>query len=348
MSNCDGGANQARTGIAIIGAGAWGTTLATLIAQSHSDVTLATHSREHAHDIGTRRENVRYLPGVLIPETVHVTANADDAVRRASIVFVVVPSQRVRDACAAMVGQIERNSVIICCAKGFELSSGKRLSEVIAETLSLPQERLGVVSGPNLAREIAAGQPASTVVACAERATAARVQEALNSSNLRVYSSVDVVGVEYGGALKNVVAIGAGVADGLGLGQNAKAAFMTRGLVEMVRLGSAAGANPLTFGGLSGIGDLIATCESPLSRNRSFGELLGQGMSSADAMAATPHVVEGVITAQIAIELGRRYGVETPIAAAVHAVIEGRISVRDAIEGFMARGTRPELDGPAD
>jgi glycerol-3-phosphate dehydrogenase (NAD(P)+) len=307
-------------------------------------VTLTTHSADHAQELAARRENTRYLPGVAIPENVVIADNADEAATGVAAIFVVVPSSQVADVAKRLAGRVDDRTVVVCCAKGFDPETGRQLSTVLAEHGRLPVDNVGALSGPNLAREIAAGQPASSVVACGSLAAAERIQALLHSTALRVYTSTDVTGVEYGGALKNVVAIGAGVVDGLGLGQNAKAAFMTRGLAEMIRLGVAAGANPLTFGGLSGLGDLIATCESPLSRNRSFGEMLAQGIDAAAALERIPHVVEGVSAARLAVRLGDRYGVATPIASTVTAVLDGTLSIREAMSALMTRGTRPELD----
>lgn len=330
----------------VVGAGAWGTTLANLIASTGRPSTLVTHSAEHAASIVAHRENERYLPAVKVNERVVVTHELAEAVAEAVVVAMAVPAQRMRAAIADVAGSLAENGLIVSCAKGLELDSLLRMTEVILDAAGVSPDRVCALSGPNLAREIAQGLPASAVVAGHSQAAADAARAALSAASFRLYTSNDVVGVELGGALKNVIALGAGVADGLELGQNAKASFMTRGLAEIIRLGVAAGANPLTFGGLSGLGDLIATCESPLSRNRTLGEKLGRGMSLEEAIAGSPHVVEGLTTARAALRLAERYDVEMPIAATVVSVIDGRLSVRDAIGSLMSRGARPELDPP--
>jgi glycerol-3-phosphate dehydrogenase (NAD(P)+) len=346
MSNVVKHDDAANVRTTVIGAGAWGTTLATLIASSGRDCTLVANSESHAAQIASSRVNERYLPSVRINERVCVTHDLDHAVRDADVIVVVVPSQQVRAAATAVAQRARADALLVSCAKGLELGTLLRMSEVIVDATGVAADRVCVLSGPNLAREIADGLPASAVVASSSEQTATVVQAALAATTFRLYTSGDVIGVELGGALKNVIALGAGVADGLGLGHNAKASFMTRGLAEMIRLGVAAGANPLTFGGLSGLGDLIATCESPLSRNRSYGERLGRGVSVDKASGGSPHVVEGLTTARAALELARRYRIEMPIAATVVSVLDGHLTVQEAIGTLMSRGARPELDGP--
>jgi len=347
MSNANP-ANEAGTDrTVVIGAGAWGTTLANLIASTGRRSTLVTRTKEHAEHIRSSRENERYLPAIMMSDRVDVTHDVERAVAGAAVVAIVVPSQQVRSVAAELARHLRPDAVLVSCAKGLELGSLLRMTEVLVDASGLSPARICALSGPNLAREIALGLPASAVVAGSGDREAQIAQRALAAPSFRLYTSNDVVGVELGGALKNVVALGAGVADGLGLGQNAKASFITRGLAEMIRLGVAAGANPLTFGGLSGLGDLIATCESPLSRNRTFGERLGKGLSLAEASGGSPHVVEGLTTARAALMLAQRHGVEMPIAATVVSVLDGRLSVRDAIGTLMSRGARPELDEPA-
>lgn len=338
------GATPSHERVVVVGAGAWGTTMASMLSRRGINVTLVTSTTSQSETLARTRENARYLPGVMLPEQLMITADAETAAASASVVLMIVPSQRMRSAVESLNGVLRPDSIVVSFAKGFELGSLLRMTEVIAAAGGIDTGRICALSGPNLAAEIAAGLPASTVVAGASSAAIARVQQTLSSSRFRVYTSEDVVGVEYGGALKNVVAIGAGVADGLSLGQNAKAAFIARGLAEISRLGVAAGANPLTFGGLSGLGDLIATCASPLSRNRTFGEQLGRGVTAESADEETPHVVEGLTTSRAAVELGQRYSVETPIAAVVVDVLDGRLEIRDAIERLMSRDTRPERD----
>jgi len=330
--------------IAIVGAGAWGTTLAVILSASGTDVRLVARTEEHAYELRSTRVNARLLPDIELPPSLNVSASVSSALDGAAYVFVVVPSQAVRDVAAVMKDALARDAVVVSCAKGFDRTSLERLSEVIGTKADVPAERVAVLSGPNLSGEIARGLPASAVVASTGAQSALQVQALLSSPTFRVYTSEDVIGVELGGALKNVIALGAGVGDGLGLGQNAKAAFITRGLAELTRLGVAMGANPMTFGGLSGLGDLIATCASPLSRNRTFGQLLSEGLDPDVAMTRIGHVVEGATTAYAMAKLGRKHGVDTPIADAVVAVLDGKASVTEVIQQLLTRDHRPELD----
>jgi len=344
MSNRNSSETIADARVAVVGAGAWGTTLANLLGLNRRPVTLLTNTDAQADLLNRTRENDRYLPGVPLSPALAITSDPERALNGADVIAIVVPSQKMRAVAADVLRFAGDDSRIVSLAKGIELGSLLRMSEVIHAATGVPGERICALSGPNLAREIAAGLPASAVVASTSIDAAIAVQRALSTPTFRLYTSTDVVGVELGGALKNVVALGAGVADGLELGQNAKAAFIARGLAEMIRLGVAAGANPLTFGGLSGLGDLIATCESPLSRNRTFGEQLGRGASVADATGETPHVVEGLTTARAALALAERSGVRMPIATTVAAVLDGTMSVSEAIGALMSRDSRPELD----
>lgn len=330
--------------VSVIGAGAWGTTLARHLALSGQQTSLVTRTQHHADAIMRDRQNQTYLPGVDLPEDITVTANLQHAVEGSRVVVVVVPSREVRGVASSLRTFIDPLATVVSCAKGLEAGSLLRLSQVIEDAASIDAERICALSGPNLSGEIANDMPASAVVASTGSHSASIVQSILSHRSFRVYTGSDVVGVEYGGALKNVVAIGAGVADGLGLGHNAKAAFITRGLAEITRIGVAAGANPLTFGGLSGLGDLIATCESPMSRNRSFGERLGRGMTVAEASASEHHVIEGVTTARAAVALAQRTGVQAPIATVVTQVLDGGMDIREAIEALLSRASRPELD----
>lgn len=330
--------------ITVVGAGAWGTTLAGMLATAGIATTLVPHSAEHASQLRSSRENTLYLPGFAIPESISITHELEQAVTRATIVMVVVPTKQVRSVGQQIRSFLRTDAIIISCAKGFEEASLTRMTEVIADATGIEYDRVCALSGPNLARELAAGMPASTVVASTSEDSARRAQRVLTSPAFRVYTSPDVIGVEYGGALKNVVALAAGAVDGMEAGKNAKAALIARGLAEMTRLGAAAGASPMTFSGLSGLGDLIATCESPLSRNRTFGERLGRGVAVEDAAGESPHVVEGVAATRSAVSLAKRFEVEMPIAAAVLEVLNGRSNVRDAVTRLMTREARPEPD----
>jgi glycerol-3-phosphate dehydrogenase (NAD(P)+) len=329
--------------LAIIGAGAWGTTLAVSYARQGRQVVLLTHDAAQARQLRDARENARYLPGVRIPRSVAVTADPA-ALGDADVVLFVTPSQALRAAARMAAPALRSSAVLVSCAKGFERDTLRRMTEVLSEAAGVLPDRVCAWSGPNLAGEIADGLPASAVLACLAPATAHTTQRALALPALRLYSSDDVVGVEYGGALKNVVAIAAGIADGMQLGQNAKAALLTRGLAEISRLGVAAGAQPLTFAGLSGLGDLIATCESPLSRNRSYGERIGRGATPDEAAAGAAHVIEGIEATRAAVALGQRYAVPTPIADALAAVLRGDLAPQAALAALLARDIRPERD----
>lgn len=347
MSNALNGATSNAAGpIAIVGSGAWGTTLARMVANAGVPVTLVTRTAERASELSAHRENTVFLPGFEIPDSVTITDDTVIATADAAIVFVVVPSQQVRGVAESLRSTVNDECIIVTCAKGFESGTLRRMSEVIVETVALSSDRVCAMSGPNLAREIASGLPASTVVASSSNWAATAVQTAISSPSFRVYTSDDVVGVEFGGALKNVVALAAGALDGMGAGHNTKAALICRGLAEITRLGVAAGANPFTFVGLSGLGDLIATCESPLSRNRTFGERLGRGIPANEAMGNSPHVVEGLTATAAAVTLSDRFSVEMPIARAVDDVLNGRATVREALNQLMLRAYRGELDEP--
>jgi len=328
--------------VAILGAGAWGTTLAVLLA-SHERVTLVAHSAEAAERIGRDRRNEKRLPGIELPDAVEVTADPS-AIRAATELLVVaVPSQHVRETMGRVRDFIAPLADVLSVVKGLEPDTLLRMTEVIAEAAGIAPARLAALSGPNLAAEIARGLPASAVVAAEDPELADRVVERLSRREFRLYVNGDVLGVELCGALKNILAIAAGAADGLGFGDNGKAGLMTRGLAEMTRLGMAAGANPLTFAGLAGIGDVIATCGSRLSRNHRLGEELARGRRWSEIEASLPGVAEGAYTVGAAIALARRHGVEMPIAQEVHnALFEGK-SVQRCLIDLLSRETKDEL-----
>ena len=262
------------------------------------------------------------------------------------MVVVAVPSQHLRATMTAAQPFVPRQATVVSVAKGIELQSGKRMTEVLSEVLvGHDRDRIGVLSGPNLAREIIGGQPAATCVAFADPDRATSIQRLFGGEALRVYTSDDVVGCEIGGAAKNVIAIAAGVADGLGFGTNTKAALITRGLAELTRLGVALGGQPLTFLGLAGNGDLIATCSSPLSRNRRFGEELARGRTVEDMIGATSSVAEGVDTAPALLALAGKVDIEMPISETVHALLRGDLSPKDVVTMWMGRAPKPELHG---
>jgi glycerol-3-phosphate dehydrogenase (NAD(P)+) len=329
--------------LGIIGAGAWGTTLAVCYARQGRNVVLLTRDASQSRLLRDARENERFLPGVRIPRSVAVTSDAA-ALAEAHVALFVVPSQALHTAGSQAAAHLRPETLLVSCAKGFERDSLRRMTETLGAASGADPARVCAWSGPNLAGEIAAGLPASAVLACVSESAATHAQAALSLPTLRLYTGTDVVGVEYGGALKNVIAIAAGIADGMQLGQNAKAALVTRGLAEISRLGVAAGAQALTFAGLSGLGDLIATCESPLSRNRSYGERIGRGASPADAAAGAAHVIEGIAATRAAVALGQRYGVATPIASGLAAVLNGEAEPQAALAALLARDARPERD----
>ena len=316
-----------------------------LLARAGREVTLWGRDAGHVADIASRRENTRYLPGVRIPDAVRCTASLEEAIGGAERVVVAVPSQGVRALAGRLATLVESRHAVLSATKGIEAESAARMSELLRA--ALPRAPLAVLSGPNIAREIVNGLPAPTVVASDDPAVAREFQDLIGTATFRVYRNDDVVGVELAGALKNVIALGAGAIDGMRLGDNAKAGFITRGLAEIARLGVAAGANPLTFAGLAGFGDLVATAFSKFSRNRTAGELLAQGRSLDDVRQSLGgQVTEGVGTTRAACVLADRYAVEMPIARATFAVLfEGR-GIREAVTALMAREQTDEVSGP--
>jgi glycerol-3-phosphate dehydrogenase (NAD(P)+) len=294
-------------------------------------------SLEHDH------ENPDYLPGVHLPDTLRATASLEEAVTGSSLVIMAVPSHGFRAVLSELAGSIPAGTPVLSLAKGLEQGTHLRMTEVIAQVV--PGHPAGVLTGPNLAREIAAGQPAATVVAMADQSMARSIQEVLRTTTFRVYTNPDVVGCEMAGATKNVLAIAAGILQGLGLGDSSLAALITRGLAELGRLGVALGGERITIAGLAGVGDLVATCTSSLSRNRMVGEQLGRGRSLEEIMAEMRMVAEGVKTARPLLELAAAHGVEMPIGEQVAAVLEGATSPGDAILTLMSRSAKPEFDG---
>jgi len=329
--------------VGVIGAGAWGTTLAVRLAAAQRPVTLWAHSAEASSQLAAERENRRYLPGITFPPNVRVATDDDHLGEPYRLYLVSVPSAHLRATLRRLAPILDRNAAILSVVKGIEEGSQRRMSEVIGE--ELPGARVAVLSGPNLAREIAAGKPAGSVVASEDAALAEELAALLAGDRFRLYTNPDVIGVELCGALKNVIALAAGMVDGLGMGDSAKAAIITRGLAEMTRLGVAAGANPLTFAGLAGVGDLIATCMSPLSRNRRAGELMAGGMAWEDAARKLTGVAEGVATVRGALALAAAHGIELPIAEQVAAVVHDGRAPMEAVAELMSRQPKGELTG---
>ncbi|MHB1130760.1 MAG: NAD(P)H-dependent glycerol-3-phosphate dehydrogenase [Chloroflexota bacterium] len=332
--------------IAIVGTGSWGTTLAIALAQEGHNVTLLARSEDEAQALREAGENRRFLPGTRFPESLVLTGDAGKALAGRQLVLLVVPAQTMRQNARRLRPHLGEEQVLVSCAKGLELATGRRMSEVLQDELGASAStRIAALSGPNLSGEVARGLPTATVVAARDERVAQFVQEELRLSKLRVYTNPDLIGVELAGALKNVIALGAGICDGLGYGDNAKAALLTRGLAEIARLGLAMGANPLTFAGLAGVGDLMATCASRLSRNRHFGEELGRGRPLAEIQTSMDQVAEGVPTTAAAKQLANRFGVEMPIAERMYAVLFSGASPRAAVAELMTRDPKDELAG---
>ncbi|HEY8867948.1 MAG TPA: NAD(P)H-dependent glycerol-3-phosphate dehydrogenase [Candidatus Limnocylindrales bacterium] len=328
--------------VAVVGAGAWGTTLAALVGRAEP-VTLLSHSPESASEIARTKRYERRLPGIDLPDTVHATANPAALASAMDLVILAVPSSHMRGVVGSLREHVPPSTDLLSDAKGLEAGTLLRMTEVIRGVGGWANRPVAALSGPNLAGEIARGLPASAVVAAEDPALAERVVDRLARREFRPYINSDILGVELCGALKNILAIAAGAADGLGFGDNGKAGLLTRGLAEMTRLGIAAGANPLTFPGLAGIGDVIATCGSGLSRNHRLGEELARGRQWSDIEASLPGVAEGAYTVDAALELARRLEVEMPIAQEVHnALFEGK-SVQRCLIDLLARESKDEL-----
>lgn len=327
--------------VVVVGAGSWGTTIASLIS-AKQPATLWARSAALADAVSRSGENARYLPGVTLPRALRSTSSLADAVRTVEIVLVAVPSHGFRGVLEEMAPNLPSGAAVVSLAKGIEEGTNLRMSEVVAEVL--PGHSVGVVSGPNLAHEVAAGQPAATVVASADEVLARRVQDLLHCATFRVYTGTDVTGCEIAGASKNVIAIAAGISDGVGFGENTRAVLITRGLAEQARLGLALGGRPLTFGGLAGVGDLVTTCTSPQSRNRSVGFQLGQGRHLDAVLSGMYMVAEGVRTASPIVQLAASHGIELPIAEQVAALLAGESSPKEALTALMERPPRPEWD----
>lgn len=329
--------------IGVIGAGAWGTTLAIMLAEGQRPVTIWAHSADAGAELERDRENRRYLPGVSLPPNVRVATDPGYLGEPHRAYLLAVPSAHLRTVLHGLGARLDPAATLLSVVKGIEAGTNLRMSQVIGE--ELPGRAVAVLSGPNLAREVAGGKPAGTVVAAEDAELAEGFAAILASDRFRVYTNPDVVGVELAGALKNIVALAAGMVDGLGLGDSAKAGVITRGLAEITRLGAAAGANPMTFAGLAGVGDLIATCMSPLSRNRRAGELLAAGASWPEVAARLNGIAEGEATLAGALALAREHGVELPIAEQVAAVAHDGRQPMAAVAELMGRQRKDELAG---
>ena len=330
--------------VTVVGTTSWGTTLGIILAREGHAVRLMARTDDEARLLNSERENSRFVPGFPFPDSVRSTADPDDAFSSTDLTILAVPSQTMRANVRRLAERIPPDSILVSAAKGLELGTVRRMSQVIEEELA-PGWVEGVFvpcQAPTLASEVVRGLPTPSVIASRNPVAAIAAQHIMNSSVFRAYTNDDVVGVELGGALKNIIALGAGMCDGMRLGDNAKSGFITRGLAEVTRLGVAAGANPSTFAGLAGIGDLIATCSSSLSRNHQVGDRLAAGESLDDIRRGMQNVAEGVDTTRAALDLARQLDVEMPIAQAIHAILFEGMSVSQAVQELMGRDPRPE------
>lgn len=332
--------------ITIIGSTSWGITLGTILAQKKLLVKLWTRTEQEAIQLNNGKFNPEKLPDIDLPPKLSFTNSISEAVADTKAIIMVVPSQTMRQNIRTVRDSLTKSTLVISAAKGLEIGSNKRMSEVIAEEID-PRfhSNICVLSGPNLAREVLLNLPAATVIAAADEATTRIAQRLLTTPKLCVFTNTDVVGIELGGALKNIIALGAGIADGLGYGDNAKAAFMTRGLTEISALGVALGANPLTFSGLAGLGDVIATCTSPLSRNHYVGEELARGRPLDEILNSMSTVAEGVPTTAAAWQLAQKLGIEMPITEKIYQVLYQGLDLREAAVSLMTARVQHELTG---
>jgi len=330
------------TKAAVFGTGNWGTAFGMVLADAGTEVMLCGRRPELAETINKRHENPDYLPGIELPESIRATVDPAEALHGADFAVLVIPSQLLRANLAVWAPLAESHTVFVSLMKGVELGTCMRMSEVIAECTGAGPDRIAVVSGPNLAQEIAHRKPAAAVVASADADVAERLQKACHSPYFRPYTNTDVIGCELGGAIKNVIGLAAGMADGMGFGDNTKGTLITRGLAEATRLGLAVGADPYTFAGLAGLGDLVATCGSSLSRNHMFGVHLGRGMTVEQATAEVRQTTEGVKSCRSVLELAERHGVDMPIARAVVAVVHEGHAPGEMLAALMARSAKSE------
>jgi glycerol-3-phosphate dehydrogenase (NAD(P)+) len=330
------------TRAAVLGAGSWGTTFAKVLADAGCDVTLHARRPELAKAITDDGENRDYLPGIRLPDAVRATSDPAEALLDAAIVVLAVPSQSLRENLTEWAPLLPSDATLLSLMKGIELGTTKRMSEVICEVTGAGTDRVAALSGPNLAREIAEEQPAATVIACSDTDRAELLQAACHTAYFRPYTNPDVVGCELGGAVKNVIALACGIAEGLGFGDNTRASLITRGLAETARLGMALGAEITTFAGLAGLGDLVATCSSPLSRNRTFGEKLGQGMSLEEVQKSTRQTAEGVKSCRSVLDLARAHDIYVPITEAVVQVCHEGESPAGMVRSMMTREAKAE------
>ncbi|SCF18997.1 glycerol 3-phosphate dehydrogenase (NAD(P)+) [Micromonospora matsumotoense] len=328
--------------VAVLGAGSWGTAFAKILADAGREVTILARRQQVVDAIRTHRRNPDYLPELRLPDRVTATGDAAKAISGAELVVLSVPSQTLRGNLAEWAGHLAPDATLVSLMKGIELGTTRRMSEVIVETARVTPDRVVVVSGPNLAPEIAVEQPAATVVAGTDARRTELVQQSIRTPYFRPYTNDDVIGCELGGAVKNVIALSYGIATAMGFGDNTRAMLMTRGLAETARLGVALGADPITFAGLAGMGDLVASCSSPLARNRTFGEHLGRGETLEQAQAATRQTAEGVKSCLAIRDLARAHGVEMPITEQIERICHEGMDPRLAVDTLMSRTAKPE------
>jgi glycerol-3-phosphate dehydrogenase (NAD(P)+) len=315
--------------VAVIGAGSWGTTFAKVLCDAGCDVTVWARRREVAHEIQVAKRNTQYLAGINLPKSLKATDDLSVALRGAGLVFLAVPSQTLRQNLLDIEPYLDRRSVLVSLVKGVEKTTTMRMSQVMADTLDLDPTRIGVISGPNIALEIAKEQPTGGVASCADLTVAQEIATAASAPYFRTYVNTDVVGTELGGVLKNLIALAIGIVDGVGYGENTKAAIITRGIAEMTQFSVAHGADPATLSGLAGLGDLIATCQSPLSRNNTAGRLIGQGYTQEETREQMQQVAEGITSVPPVLELARELGIRMPIVEQVQMVLDGRMAPKD-------------------
>lgn len=327
-----------------MGAGSWGSAFAQILADNANNHTVRIWGRspDVISEINTFHTNTKFHPGLVIPEKITATTDPAVALNGAQVVIVAIPAQTLRDNLKSWGAYVPKNAIVVSLLKGFERGTHARMSEVIEEELGIARGQIAVATGPNLAGEIIKREPAAVVVACSKEENAVQLQDAIATAYFRPYTSVDVIGCEVAGTIKNVMALAVGMASGLGMGDNTKATVITRGLAETTRLGMALGADPMTFAGLAGMGDLVATCSSPLSRNRSFGERLGRGLGLAQAQTETKTTAEGVSSAPAVLELAREHGVDMPIVEAVVDVVVNGMPPKEVVRRLMSRTTRSE------
>lgn len=330
--------------VAVFGSGSWGTAFSLVLSDAGNDVVMWARREELSDAINSTHENPDYLPGIALPPSIRATHDPEEALAGASVVVLAVPSQSLRANLEEWASHIPADAVLMSLMKGVEIGTAKRMSEVIEEVAGIGDDRVAVLSGPNLSHEIAARQPAASVIACADESVAEFLQARCHTPAFRPYTNTDVVGCELGGATKNVIALAVGMAAGLGFGDNSTATVITRGLAETARLGLALGADPYTFSGLAGLGDLVATCSSHLSRNRTFGEKLGQGMSVDEVAASTRQVAEGVKSCESIRDLAGRHDVYMPIVDHVAALVRGDLGPQEMLTSLISRAAKPERE----